>query len=132
MWSRTCRAAGKGEMSERKKRDEEGERGRGCGRGCRPVFERLQERADLVGLDIAAHGVLDLELLLLLVELAAEEVEVDGVDDEVFELAYRRYLEGLEEVRVGQDLGTTIRSDGVRRWVNGRRVDGRGVPLRRR
>ena len=66
--------------------DEEGEggRGRGRGRGCRPVFERVQERADPVRLDVAAHGVLDLELLLLLVELAAEEVEVDGVDDEVF------------------------------------------------
>ena len=87
-----------------------------------PVLECSQQAFHLSGLEIPAHRVFDLELLLLLIQLAADDLLVDSIDDEVFELANRRYLEVLEEVRVGQDLGTMIRSDGVGEWVEGGRT----------
>jgi hypothetical protein len=36
--------------------------------------------------NVPADGILDLELLLLLVESTADDVEIDGLDDEVLQL----------------------------------------------
>lgn len=43
-----------------------------------------EEALNFAGFEISAHRVLDLELLLLLVELAADDFLVDRIDDEVF------------------------------------------------
>lgn len=49
-----------------------------------PVLECGEEALNLSGLEISAHRVLDLELLLLLVEFATDDFLVDCIDDEVF------------------------------------------------
>ena len=61
-------------------RDETGDR-------CVPVLQGDEELLELSGLQVPAHRVLDLELLGALVELPTDDVEVDGVDDEVLEVA---------------------------------------------
>ena len=48
-----------------------------------PVLERKEQSLHFPCLDIAAHRVLDLKLLLLLVELPADDLHVDRVYDEV-------------------------------------------------
>jgi hypothetical protein len=51
------------------------------GRQDAPIAQRSEHCVDRAGREVAAHGVLDLELLLLLVEAAPEDVKIDGVDD---------------------------------------------------
>lgn len=56
---------------------------------------------ELTWLQIPSHRVLDLELLLLLIEFSAEDVEVNGVDDEILEFPDSVYLQLLQQHRVG-------------------------------
>lgn len=79
------------------------EEGRARG-GDAPAAKRRKKILDLPRLEIPAHRVLHLQLLLLLVQFSAENVEVDSVYDEVLQVADRRHLEGLEEVSVGEYL----------------------------
>jgi hypothetical protein len=52
-----------------------------------PVFQAGQNTRDgLVG-HVPSDGIFDLELLLLLVESTANDVEIDGLNDEVLQLA---------------------------------------------
>ena len=74
-----------------------------------PVLQGDQELLELSGLQVPAHRVLDLELLSALVELPTDDVEVDGVDDEVLEVANCRHFEDLEELRVWEDLDRVYR-----------------------
>ena len=76
---------------------------RGVPRGV-PVFERVKHALYFPGFEIAAHGVLDLELALFLVEFSFEDVEIDGIDDEVFEFAHGGHVERLHEGWIRQNL----------------------------
>lgn len=46
-----------------------------------PMLKCSQEALDLSRFQIPSHCILNLELLLLLVELASNDILVDGVDD---------------------------------------------------
>ena len=74
-----------------------------------PVLERRKQCFDLPRLYISPHRILDIKLLLLLIELAANDAEVDGIDDEVFEFADRRHVELFLKLRVGQFLTIAYR-----------------------
>ena len=65
-----------------------------------PSLQRREEALRLPGLEVMSNRKLDLELLVLLVEFAADEVEVDAVDDQVLQFAYVRHVELLEESAV--------------------------------
>ena len=69
-----------------------------------PVLECSQQAFHLSGLEIPAHRVFDLELLLLLIQLAADDLLVDSIDDEVFELADGRDMQNIKELLVWQNL----------------------------
>lgn len=57
---------------------------------------------------VTAHSVLDLQLLRLLIEFAAENVEVDRVDNQVLKGTDRRCLERAHQVGVWENLGGCV------------------------
>ena len=72
-----------------------------------PVLERSEDALNLSRLQVTAHGVFNLELLFLLVELAANDILVDGVDNKILKLSDSLYLEDVEKVRVRKNLDTS-------------------------
>ena len=70
-------------------------------RGDAPVPKCFQHLFEFSRLEIPSHGVLDFELLFLLIKFSTEDVEVDSIDDEVFEFSDCGHLQFLEEQRVG-------------------------------
>lgn len=66
--------------------------------------------------EITSHGKLDLKLLLFLVEFAANDILVDSVDNQVFQLADRGHVEFGEEAGVGEDLRAYERGREKGRW----------------
>ena len=68
------------------------------------MLQRGEEALNLSWLQIPTHRILYLELLLLLVELAPDDILVDGIDDQVFKLADARDLQHAQKVVVWEDL----------------------------
>lgn len=60
-----------------------------------PVFQCLEDSFKLPELQISPHCVFHFELFFLLIQLSAEYIEVDGVDDQVLEFADGRHIERL-------------------------------------
>ena len=66
-----------------------------------PTLQRRKHLFKFTRFEITSHGVLNFELLLLLIKFPPEDVEVDGVDDEIFEFADGGHVQCFQEIRVG-------------------------------
>lgn len=82
-----------------------------------PIYEPLLQGVDyvreLVGAEIATYAAVHLHLLVPLVQFALDDVAVNGLNQQVFQLAHILQLELLKEQRVRQALWGEETKDGA-------------------
>ena len=76
-----------------------------------PVVKYEQNFVDLFIRHIAAHSEIDFELIVQLVKLAFDDVRVEGLDDEIFQLSHIVNVQLLAEDIVRNGSAFSRQSD---------------------
>lgn len=69
-----------------------------------PLLQCVDDVRQLVGTEVTAHTEVHLHLLVALVQFPVDDVAVDGLDEQVLQLAHVFQLQLLEQQRVGKTL----------------------------
>lgn len=69
-----------------------------------PVLQHLEHDLSLTRAQISSHGRVNLDLLQLLVETGVDHVLVNGIHNQIFQLAYVINLEVGQQVAVWDGL----------------------------